>query len=185
MDFNTFPAQWEWVALIIGAVAFVMAIQPFTQLIWGKPLIDITFHQFTDNDIKTLCFDITNEPITKGILPKLGVYRRTAEGVRADFYIFDSSGNKELAEELEATIVIADKEQKQISLPAAMTDASVMVVETHPNGTSNILTTPKINPMPIGLYMLVVIVTYEGKLKSQKRLFTIGDTPDGTYWVNT
>lgn len=130
-------------------------------------------------------FDISNEAIFNGILPKLGVYRRTAEGVRADFFVYDSSGEQLLADEFGAEIVITDKKQRQISLPAAMTDTSVDVIETLSAGASNILTTPNATPIRVGLYSLLVIVTFEGKIVKQHKLFTIGENPDGTYWVNT
>ena len=184
MDFSEFPTQWEWVALILGGVAILMAVQPFTQAIWGNPRIKITFRQSVDNGIKLLRFDIGNEPIYGGILSKLGVYRRTAEGVRADFSIYDSSGNQKLVEEFEATIVVAGEKQKQISLPVSMIDASVIIAETHPQGTSNILTTSGIMPIRMGLYKISAWVTFEGKQVSKTRLFTIGDTPNGTYWVD-
>jgi len=86
-----------------------MAVQPFMQAIWGDPHIEVTFHQFVDNGVKVLGFDISNNPIYSGILTKLAVYRRTAEGVRVDFFIYDSSGKEMLMSELEANIEIGGK----------------------------------------------------------------------------
>ena len=179
---------WQWFTLIggiIGLVAFVMSVQPFTQAIWGNPRIEITFKQLVkDNGDKVLYFDIINKFISRGILQKLAVWLRTAEGLCADYYIYDSTGKQQLMEEIGAEMEMAEIKQKQISLPASMIWAYVDVVKTSIDGISSIPTTPNITPIHIGLYKILVVVRYEGKLVRRQHLFTVGDKPDGTYWVN-
>jgi len=175
--------------VIIGSIALVvaiMAVQPFTQAIWGSPRIEITFrHQSVKDEGKNLSFDIHNKPIYGGILRKMRVYRRAAEGVSVAFFIFDSSGNNQFIAVGYAKLKMAGKISQQIELPASGTSASAIVVATSKDGVSSILTNTGAKPIQIGLYSILVTVTYEGKFVNKQRLFTIGDSPDGTYWVNS
>ncbi len=173
--------------VIIGSIALVlaiMAVQPFTQAIWGSPHIEITFRQSIKNGEKVLSFDIHNKPIYGGILRKMHVYRRAAEGVSVGFFIFDSSGNNLFIAVGYAKLKIAGEICRQINLPSSGTSASTIVATTSKDGVSNILTNNNAKPIQLGLYSILVTVTYEGKFVNKELLFTIGDTPDGTYWVN-
>jgi len=177
---------WEWFELIggfIGFVAFLMAVQPFTEAIWGNPCIEITPNQFVSNGKKILCFDLSNKFISKGILQKLRIWRRTAEGLCVDFYIYDSNG-KPIIEEIGAELEMSGLKQRQISLPASITWATVIFAETSPDGSSFVSTIPDLTSIFTGSYKVLIAVRYESKLIRHQYLFTIGDKPDGTCWVN-
>ncbi len=54
MDFDKFPAQWEWVALIIGALGFLMGGYTFVEAIWGRPKLKVMTHQRDVNSVRVL-----------------------------------------------------------------------------------------------------------------------------------
>ncbi len=75
---------WEWFTLIggiVGGVAFLMAVQPFLEFIWGRPKIQIEFEARDKGSVRYLDILLTNVPVGNPILKFLGVSRRTAEDV--------------------------------------------------------------------------------------------------------
>ncbi len=84
MDFNAFPAQWEWVALILGAVALVVTLP---QLIWGGPKISLVFRTEDMEGNRFYICEIHNTPIMNKLLKKFGVRRDIAQDVTASFEI--------------------------------------------------------------------------------------------------
>jgi hypothetical protein len=72
------------VASVIGLVTLPTAFQMF----WGRPKIELTFHETrTDGYALMRCY-ISNEPINSRVIRKLGV-SRTVTNVTADFEIFE------------------------------------------------------------------------------------------------
>src|SRR4030042_3654325 len=86
---------WGWFTLItgiIGVVAFLMAVSPFAQMIWGRPKIKIVFGIEVRDNISFLRCEIWNEPIRKGFLKNIGVRRDTANDVVAFLCIKEDDG---------------------------------------------------------------------------------------------
>lgn len=87
-------AWWDWLGIglgVVGVVAFIMAVQPFTQAIFGRPKILVRFN--TKDDIPrhiALQCGVVNVPVIKGILNVLQVDRQTAEELWAPFDIIES-----------------------------------------------------------------------------------------------
>ena len=126
MDFNTFPAQWEWVALILGVVALVLTIP---QMIWGAPKIRVGFG--FNNMEHTEYFEcrIWNEPITSRLLNFLRVRRETAPEITAFFTIEDKGSGWEV---FRASHLVGIKTQtnvmgERVSLPSSFFPATFAI----------------------------------------------------------
>lgn len=73
-------------ALIVGILALGVAIMVLPQMIWGKPVINLSFESRRERNLIKLFCEITNQPIENKFLKKIGVYRRPidiiAESIR-------------------------------------------------------------------------------------------------------
>ena len=87
MDFSNFPAQWEWVALILGGVALLMAVAPFLQMYFGRPKILIEFTKDMIDGSDFLGCQISNPPLLHPLARFLGLHQESAEDVWAGFDI--------------------------------------------------------------------------------------------------
>lgn len=96
MDFNQFPAQWEWDALILGLAGFLMAVSPFVQLYWSKPKIQITFRDdFHSSGAKVFRVYLENLP-PLGITRILHLSRTPATSVGVNYTIRELHSGKEI-----------------------------------------------------------------------------------------
>ncbi|MFH1560019.1 MAG: hypothetical protein ABID84_01215 [Chloroflexota bacterium] len=130
-----FTDTWDWAAFflaVVGFVGFLMAIQPFTQAIWGKPRIIVeTGAGNLDNNHPYLEFVIVNEPIDGGLLGFLGVARDTADEIFAMINIKEYTTNREIVPRDFAKLVRRGSGvngTQRISLPASVMGASAAVV---------------------------------------------------------
>ncbi len=94
---ETIPIFWQWLGLALaffGAVGFLMAVQPFTQAIWGRPKIEVDFGVLEVGDWHMLVCRVYNRPIGGGPLSWLRVSRDSAHELCAKVDIFeDGSGS--------------------------------------------------------------------------------------------
>jgi hypothetical protein len=129
MDSNNFPAQWSWVALIIGVLAFLVAILPFIRMMWGGPKILL---HFRIEDMENNCYyscEIHNIPIRNRLLKALGVRRETAQDVTAAFEIEERGTGKTICPITQALIKTQTRVgAERILLPASFFPALFAIV---------------------------------------------------------
>jgi hypothetical protein len=183
MDFNQFPAQWEWVALILGGVALIMAIPPLIQMKWGAPKIHLSFEIDEEVEFRYLVCEIYNEPITRGILYHLGVRREIANDVRAEFEVFDANTNK-----LICPISISDiKTQagvsaERISLPASILPASFVIAFAAKGFPGVGCANEPSTYLPIGYYKAKIGILSSNTIYKTERVFRVIDKYPFVYW---
>ena len=193
MDFNSFPAQWEWVALIIGGVAFLMAVQPFLQMIYGRPRIVIILgNPKVINGSTMLECHIFNRPITKRILNALCITRHTATGLIALFHIEESRTGDRVYEEWPHLYSQAGDATQRVDLPVGYVPARFAVV-TIDEATGKVyagLVGPTkrqdVEALADGLYEVTISVEVGGKVvRNMKKNLTVQTKCPYAYWVSS
>ncbi|MHB8085378.1 MAG: hypothetical protein ACYDHZ_06110 [Dehalococcoidia bacterium] len=71
-----------------------MAVQPFVQMIWGKPKIKIAFSVQELDGARCLRCDIYNLPIKARILRVMSIRRMVAEDILANYEIYECGTDK-------------------------------------------------------------------------------------------
>ena len=187
MDFNTFPAQWEWVALILGVVALMVAVP---QMIWGAPKILVGFGFTNINDTEYFICEIWNEPITNRILNFLRVRRDTAPEITAFFTIEDKGSRREvfrashLVEIKTQTNVVAER----VSLPSSFLPATFPIALVS-KGDDRVRVYHKpvgegteLQILPVGDYTVRVELGIGGKVRKIQRHLTVQKKYPFAYW---
>lgn len=183
MDFSAFPAQWEWVALILGGVAFIMAVQPFTQFIWGRPRIEIEFGARDEDGLRYLDIFLYNRPVTSRLLKSIKIHRDTAKDVFVEYNIQNTQTDKVYADMYIPKIEAIQQEGYSISLPGSTTPASITLIMARSNGDVFVrgYEKPDIKLIP-GKYCLTVKV-HCGEIKVEKQAyFSVGESAYELCW---
>ena len=177
---------WEWFTLIggiVGGVAFLMAVQPFLEFIWGRPKIQIEFEARDKGSVRYLDILLTNVSVGNPILKFLGVSRRTAADVVLSFRVRDNRTQIWVVGEGGALLsTIRDENKLQISLPSSIFSASCTLIRTA-NGETLLTqgegTTFKISP---GKYEIELTVHYSEIHVIKKWGFSVGTQPYDLFW---
>ena len=91
---------WDWAGLAVGAVgviAFLMAIQPFMQFIWGRPKLEPEFERDAQGDNRLLIVYLKNPPVENRVLRALRVSRDSIQSLTVQFRVAEAgSGTVEI-----------------------------------------------------------------------------------------
>ena len=171
----------ELAALIIGGIAFVMVVQPFTQVIWGQPKIEFDFDISGVNGDKILLCRIYNRLITHRILQLLHVRRMVAEDVMAFYFIEEFESQRRICEMRPSIESLTGQRARCISLPPSTIPARFGIVIADKDKVVSVDKDEndiRHEFMP-GLYRVCVILLVEGKAK--KSCCNFGVTDSGIY----
>jgi hypothetical protein len=172
--------SWQWFFAIIGMVAFLMAVQPVTQVILGRAKPVFGFRVANMNKNETLICDIWNNPIRSWFLKALAIRRNQIENISAQFEIF--SGDRDDMIKIGNTVIpVVFKRQEniteQINLSASITPISFPIVTFNEDISPNafIVDSPVQTRClsPQNDYSVKVTIAYEDKTKSALQKFTI------------
>lgn len=129
---QSLPVEWQIVSLIFGfagVIALIMAVQPFIQMICGKPKIKIDFSIQELPGSRCLRCDIYNELITAKILKAMSIRRMVAEDILANYEIYEWGTDKLVFTGAVPHIVKYDgSESQRISLAGSFMPAKFGIV---------------------------------------------------------
>jgi hypothetical protein len=94
-------------SLVIGVPALVMAVSPFTQMLWGRPKLRFEFTDFTGHTGKNLICNIHNDPVTNWFHKIVGVSRDAGE-LYAFISIIEQGTNRIVPNALNIPAIIND-----------------------------------------------------------------------------
>lgn len=181
MDFNQFPGQWEWIALVLGGVSFLMAISPFFQMIWGRPSLTLDF-QRRSNPISLECF-IYNLPVKNKLLTWLGVRRESTGGIIASYELRES-GSDRIMRELHVTEIWTrmGEESDSVSTPASLLPLRVPIVVVDTSGQARVGMPHELRELPLGTYTARIVICEGAKLHHAVQRLTVTDSYPYVYW---
>ena len=168
----------------MGVVVFVMAVQPFTQMIWGKPKITVDFSASNVDSGRILECRVYNPPITTGVLRLLGTTRMTSEDIMADFSIKeDGSGRVVFPGAVAQIQTFAGSYAQRVRLLGSVFLVVFSIAtcvknecKVNPFGEHSQTT-----PSP-GLYCACVHVVVGGKAITKQRNFVVTEEYPFAYW---
>ena len=118
----------ELVSLVIGSLAFTIAMYPIAQALWGRPHLKIKFAVETVTDQEVLRCLIFNRPIRARVGRILRIERQTAEDLWAGFEIRESGTNKVIVPTVAADISVPEREVgMRVRLPSSIIPAHINV----------------------------------------------------------
>lgn len=175
MGFSSFPAHWEWVALILGGVAFLMAVSPFLQMYFGRPKIRIEFTEDVIDGGKFLGCQLSNPPLLHPLARFFGLHRESAEDVWAGFEINEDKTGKVIV-----PVILPELNRegmppaRRITLPSSITIARFPIVFYNPR-SKQVKLADKANAIVLlpGQYITIVKIMVSEKRVLAKRRFTI------------
>jgi hypothetical protein len=170
---------WQWFFGIIGGIAFIMAIQPFTQVILGKPCLFADFEtQKVDTKLFLVC-KFWNSPIRNKIMQMLLITRNPVEDLYIEFEIF----NKQKMQSIGNTFTAKIKNQEgtivnRTTLKASIQPISIPIIVFNESTSSTyILNESKDNMINLqnGIYIVKIITYFADMKKMFKNEFLIKD----------
>ena len=108
-----------------------MAIQPFVQVVWGRPKVRVEASEGQVKGVPYLQFEMFNEPIEKGPLSWLHVERDTAKEIWANIEILEDGTNRLISSMLLVDLGrggTGEPKAQRIPLPPSAFGAKAMVV---------------------------------------------------------
>lgn len=179
---------WDWAGIIMGAIgvaAFVMVIQPFLQLCFGRPKLEVEFNTMETGKARLLYCGLTSSPVP-GILRKIGIRRDAIQGLTVSASILDSRTKKTMMHEDFAVLLDAEGKHWNV-VDIVASEAMVMVwVAGIKDGDDKVLTVLKADKDEIELPPSEYICDLRIKSASVDvklgKKFMVGSQPHELYW---
>ncbi|MBM4450403.1 MAG: hypothetical protein FJ022_06340 [Chloroflexi bacterium] len=151
-----------------------MAVQPFTQAIWGRPRIKVGFH----GKVEAIQCSLQNCPITNSLLRKIGVTRSPVQDLSVTYYITETNMKVPLAS-ITPQLTYSGYTSEHISLPATTLDSAVFnitpeIPETFFDGQHR-------KTLASGVYTVYIRVEYDTKVLVIEKDIEIRKLHEKTY----
>jgi hypothetical protein len=173
--------SWQWIFAIIGLVAFLMAVQPFTQFMWGRPKIEIEFGARDKDKSRFLDILLLNRPIKSRFLKSIRVRRDKAEDVFLVCEIENCETQQMYAEKMIPKISTVEGESLRVALPGSTTPATITLIGSFDNGETSIADKNK-TLVPGKYYLEITVHCAEIIIKKHAR-FSVGTKPYELCWI--
>lgn len=179
---------WDWAGIIMGAIgvaAFVMAIQPFLQLCFGRPKLKVEFDTFESKDGRILYCGFSSAQVS-GMLRRIGVRRDAIQGLSVSASIVDLRTKKTMKRADFAALIDAEAKEWNV-VDIAAPEAVVMVwVAMMRKGDDKVLTALEVSEGQIELRPSEYICHFGIKSASVddelSQKFMVGSQPHELYW---
>ena len=177
------PFFWQWFFAVVGMVAFVMAVQPFLQFIWGRAKTTVELCAQDKTDRREMVCTIYNLPIDNNILKFLRLERDSINALSAAYTINDLRTKSTIAtKEVSKLTTAREEDSYQVSLPSCLTPVGIYLMQADSNGKTTLQNGTSIKP---GKYEMVITILYDGKTHIEKKNFFVGDKTHELFWEET
>jgi hypothetical protein len=170
-------STWEWFFAIIGSVAFLMAIQPFIQYLFGRPKLIIVFEVIDISEGQILNCLLQNEPIHNILLQKLGVYRTAIDDLVVQFSILDCKTQRKISNAVIPKIKTKPyvAETQRIQLPSSKYPASftMCAFSKKMNGTCVMDDKSETTVLLVGFYIASIKTDFGHNSKQISQQFSV------------
>jgi len=162
-----------------------MAVQPFTQAIWGRPKLRLSFEDFNGH---LFCM-LQNVPIRERFLKILCVTRMPVQDLSVEISIYGEDRVLPIYADIVGRILqFSDSSARHITLPASITCASFNVAAMNKNMRMAICVDegnfikPTKKYLGVGRYRVRVIISADGRQIFKYKDFEIQELPY-PYWI--
>lgn len=191
--FGRFPDNWEWVGIVMAGVGIAMATPSIFQMLWGRPILKVEFERDVEENKRFLSVHLSNPPIKRRILKKLGVSRDTIQSLEIAFRVQDFGSGKIIDPIRQARLYPTDdptdRGNYRIALPPTFSVGASFVVILWDTENKKALVPPdrlrKLLEIAPGYYQVIINLIVNGEPKIVTRQFMIGEKPDDLIWVES
>ena len=191
--FGDFPAEWEWVGMVLAGAGILMAAPTLFQMLWGRPQLKTRFETEAQGSERLLVVFLENRRITSPIAKRLGVRRETIRSLTAHFRISEAGSGTIIIPICQARIYsdedATDTGRDRIPLPPTFSVAASIPVARWDNDNQRVAV-PQIRAksetvlLP-GHYRADIIFMVDGDEDRRSRHFTVGTSADDLKWCTS
>ena len=182
---SPFPWYLDLTALVLGTIGFLMAIQPFTQVIFGRPKVRAHLFAGTFEELQVIECLLANDPTMSWFPRWLRVHRDVAEDVHASFHIQPHNKEDALFTEIPMINTFDGVTAQRVRLPASVLPSKFMIVFTGENGQVFAVNNNKQTvSSPTGLYDVNVEINVDGVKKTFSKQIVVQDSNPYAYLVD-
>lgn len=172
-----------YIGIGIAVVALVMAVQPFTQAIWGRPKLIINLKPYRKNGVQGLICEIGNPPIESRLLRGIQVHRSTAEDVVANLGITEHHSQKRVFGVVPHIDKYTGDRAQRVTLPASKIPNWFGIVIFDGNSVKPGFDASIPDVLNPGLYDVLVRVESAEHRYSKRGQFVVQTETPLAYWV--
>jgi len=176
---------WAFIISIIALGVALMALPTVAQMVWGKPVINLSFESRMEGNQRILFCQLTNPPIENKILRMAGVYRRQIDSISVLYSIKDTNTSEIMVEDVICDIYSAhDVPKSAISLPSSIIPSRVDLVQAGLNGTARTIAPHQAKniELPVGKYRATVIIETSENEKEFSHSFLVKKEAETITW---
>ena len=184
---------WDWgialgiAGLVIGVPALIMAVPPFFQMLWGRPRLDISFDEHTNEDGKQLIVSIKNRHTENRFLRGIGVEREIGN-VLGFFDIQEQRTNKFIKQHLSAYVSCPPTREMGLLVRALpLFHVGLHLVHARDDKCwiidGRTVENSEFEELPRGDYLARVTVVCGEQVHNRARAFRVGKSQHETFWI--
>ncbi len=162
-----------------------MALPTVAQMLWGKPIINLSFESRIEGNQIILFAQITNPPIENKILRMAGVYRRQIDSISVLYSIKDINKSEIIVEDVICDIYSShDIPKSAISLPSSIIPSYIDLVQAVPLSPARTIAPhqSKNIELPVGKYHATVIIEASENTKEFSHNFLVRKEAETIMW---
>ncbi len=188
--FGDYPAEWEWVGLVLAGASLVIGAPAVFQLIWGRPRLEVDFDVGAQGSERFLPVYFKNAPIENRVIKRLA-RRETIQSLTAQFRISEVGSGTVLIPNRQARIFSDDEPEAnggdRIPLPPTFSVGAGIViarwgVEKKKAFVPESLVSKKYD-LQEGYYHAEILLLVDGEPQNFTRRFVVGKNSDDLAWA--
>lgn len=180
------PSIWDWVNFVLAMVGVLMAVQPFLQMIYGKPKLTVSFESIGTPPCRMICH-ILNPPLMRGCAYRMGVRTMAAEDIIACFQVADAITKRIIVPSTFVEIFTGNAPSGRVRIPVSGLPSMFRIANIHPDdGTVRIEQSGmQLPPLQEGRYLVIVQLECEGQLQYWGHDLAVQNSPPYALWEGT
>jgi hypothetical protein len=188
--FGIFPANWEWVGIVLAVGGIGMSVPTVFQMIMGRPFLIASFEDRPLENNNRLRITLRNVQLDqKSIWKKLGIKRDTIQSIEVHFQVREAGSNTIIRTPIRAKIYddSDSREKNRIMLPPTLAPgASIFIAYWDTQSKTVFIEGDELHQKLLikpGSYNIEMSLVVEGESQKQIMGFIVGDTADALMWV--
>lgn len=187
--FGDFPAQWEWVGMVLAGVGILLASPTILQMALGRPTLRAEFDNDAQGQDRSLIVFLKNPPVSS-LIKRLGIRRETIQSLTASVRISEVGSGRIVIPVLQAQIYSDSDETEagrgRATLPPTFSVGASIMVACWDTANKRAIVPPTRNRtatvLPEGYYEASIIFMVDGEKTPFSRRFRVGQGADDLRW---
>jgi len=187
--FGGFPAEWEWVGIVLAGVGILIGSPTVFQMMWGRPKLSIEFENDAQGEHRSVIVFLKNLPVT-GLVKALGVRRETIQSLTASVQLSEVGSGRIIIPILQLRVYSdgdeTDNGRERTTLPPTYSVGASIVLATWDVRNQQVIVpgsrAHRETPLPEGYYEAAILLFVDGEPNKLTRRFRVGQSADDLKW---